>query len=393
MEISKFCPNCGQEFTPGDTFCGNCGQDLQGLLDSAPVEQIEADSATISDPADFSNISTNLMGQNEEPQVTPNTAQPIVAKKSKAAPVIISLLVLAAVLAGGYYAGSNYYSQSKQAATLRDEAVSGNSAKMKQALIGTDGKSLSTAQIDALKRLYLKDPQATKEIERDINNNYTQSIFAVKQTGKIFGIFNQYKIQVKAKTLFIDTNITNPAFLINNKNVSATHVAGEYRIAQLTPGVYDLKVDGSSDSKAKQVQVSAAIKDDTAELNVEEKSETDDFFATDSNSDADTGTQDDSESTDNSNSESSTKSNVKPAPASVDSDSMVGTYHGSPDLTLNSDGTYRLGSKSGTYTIDKDGSSVDITYHQNGGGTITESYDYDGSELYSPKYSQGWTKY
>ncbi|WP_125709928.1 zinc ribbon domain-containing protein [Companilactobacillus zhongbaensis] len=418
MGSTSFCPNCGNKIVTDEAFCGECGFNVKKFLaeqvksvtnETYPEDihtEVKSESVddSVSKPVG-SNLSDNLSETTFEDenvrnyQETTQVSQPASnyqstadnqmskpRKKSKKAPILITALLLAVVIGGGYFVGTTHYSRASQVTALKDEVTSGKTSKMRAALVDANGKPLSNSQIDALKRLYLSSPDATKKIEQEIDGR-SKDIFTVTTSGKIFGLFDQYKVQVTPKILFIDTNIENPAFYLNGKSIAATHTSGEYRISDLTPGVYDLRIKGADDSKTEQVKITPFRKDDTTQLLVEKKSvdNSEDY------SDSET-------STDQVNFEDERPARTTPAPEPArrptpsTTNSMYGTYHGSPDLTLNSDGTYTLGSKSGTYSMSQNGSSVSITYYQNGGGSITESYDYDGSELYSDKYGQGWIK-
>ncbi|WP_125770512.1 zinc-ribbon domain-containing protein [Companilactobacillus furfuricola] len=408
MESTIFCPNCGNKIAEGEAFCGECGFNVKKFLaeqekaveNGALSEDIHTNESqgNASEPINFNmskesqtsgiqaDASMNDSGKSGIEQPTIPAEQTYPKRKSKRAPIIAGLL-LVLIIVGGYYAGSKHYSKASQVSALRDEVTSGTTSKMKSALVDSDGKPLSAKQIDALKRLYLASPDATKNIEKEITDNSTKDVFTVTTAGKYFGLFDKYKVKVTPKILFINTNIENPAFFINGKSIAATKASGEYRIADLTPGVYDLKVKGSDNSKSEQVNITPIKKDDTTQLLVKEKSH-DDEPTSDYLSHA-------SSFVSNANvDDSSNHANAIPAkkPSGSSANSMYGTYHGSPDLTLNSDGTYTLGSKSGTYSMTQNGDEVSITYYQNGGGSITETYDYDGSELYSDKYGQGWIK-
>lgn len=415
MESTIFCPNCGNKIAEGEAFCGECGFNVEKFLaeqgktveNKSLSEDIHSnksrDNTIESTKSDMGKSSPTESGQadifkdaheaiNNNPKMPADEQSTITAestypkRKNKRAP-IIAVLLLVLIIGGGYYTGSKHYSKASQVSALRDEVTSGTTSKMKSALVDSDGKPLSAKQIDALKRLYLASPDATKNIEKEITADNTKDVFTVTTAGKYFGLFDKYKVKVTPKILFINTNIENPAFYINGKSIAATKASGEYRIANLTPGVYDLKIKGSDNSKAEQVNITPIKKDDTTQLLVKEKSR-DDVSTSDYFSDA-------SSFVPNANiDDSSNQSNSVPTkrPSVSSSNSMYGTYHGSPDLTLNADGTYILGSKSGTYSMTKNGDEVSITYYQNGGGSITETYDYDGSELYSDKYGQGWIK-
>lgn len=384
METMEFCPNCGQRIEPNAAFCGHCGSKFNHVQAEAAVASVADGSMASPEPESTVDVERpDYVQQSEVAQ-----SAPAVKKRGKAG--IIALLLILLVVAGGFFGGSAYFSKQRQVQALRDEVVSGNASKMTAALISVDGKQVSKDEIVALKRLFLKDSSAIKSIEDQIDGSSKAKIFTVKKAGKYFGIFDRYRIQMGEKSLAIDTNISSPAFYLNNKSVAVSQSSGTYKIAKMTPGLYDLKVKGEDGSKNAQVKITAGANSDSTELNIEKIKESDE---NDTESSDDNAQVDDTSSYISSSKDSSTSSKTSAPTSAPTSDSMVGTYHGNPDLTLNADGTYTLGSKSGSYTLSKDGSDVSITFNQNGGGSITESYDYDGHELYSDKYSQGWIKY
>lgn len=373
MEKLDFCPNCGASLDSGDEFCPNCGFDLKKY-----VKEDEVKSTTDSkerEPVKKAEVKEAPINSNAEGAKKTISKKP--KKKNKGLIAVITIVILLIV---GYFVGNMYYSADHQEQRLQDEATSGNASRMKSALVNSEGKQLSDSNIGALKRLYLKDSSAIRNIESQISANQSSNIFSLKKTGKYLLVFPKYKLMVKTKTLIVNTNISNPTFLVDGKSVSSKADDGSYEISQLTPGVYDIKAENAkknSETKTKQVEVSVNEGNVSVEFNVKKvkkapKVITKVIHEKDSdNSDIDS----DNDSNDSSD------------------DSLVGKYIGDPDLALYSDGTYDLGDKTGTYDIlENNDGHVKIKFNQDNGGSIVESYDYSDGELHSSKYDQSWYK-
>lgn len=374
-----YCPNCGHKIEPTDEFCPNCGFNIKKFVAEDEVtEEKKAPVQTVQKPVENKNVS--------QPQPE-NTSNPAPKKKNSTVWWIIGIAV---ILLGGYLFGNWYYGENRQVQNLQDEVTSGKTGEMKMALVDEDGNALSAKKIGALKRLYVKDSSAIQEVRDQINSSHSDGNFVVKETGKQLGIFKKYKVQVRSQELSIETNIDNPTFTVDDEDVAARADGDEYKLSEMTPGVYDITVKSrnkSDQEKSKQVMI--AIDDDDSEvtMNVTKIKKTTVKEDTDTDSDEDSDepydSDDHDESTDNDTDDSSNSS-----------DSLVGDYTGDPDLSLYSDGTYDLGDKSGTYDIvNRSGDHVQIRYNQNGGGSVTESYSFDGTELHSSKYDTSWYKY
>lgn len=392
MDKLDFCPNCGTKLDEDDEFCPNCGFDLKKYLSEnatepkTPVQKEPVAEKVETDEAESKPVESVTPTQ---PAAAPQNNR---KKSNKWIPAIVILVIL---LIAGYFGGNMYYSEARQTQTLQDDVASGTTSRMKSALIDSNGQQISNSRVDALKRLYLKDTSAVKDIENQISNNSSKNIFSIKKSGKIMLFYPRYKVVMKDVSINVTTNITNPTFYVNNKVVAAKLVNGQYQIEKLTPGFYDLKVAGSksSEHKTKQITIAAGYNQVDIVMNVTKpkkvektkvvkkttKSNDDDTDTDSDNTDDDTDTNDDSD-TDSDNDDTS-------------DDSVIGQYTGDPDLSLYSDGTYDLGDKTGTYKIvENNNGHVKIQYNQDGGGSITESYDYSDGELHSTKYDQSWYK-
>ncbi|MQS76232.1 zinc ribbon domain-containing protein [Companilactobacillus halodurans] len=424
MKTLEYCPNCGTHLDKENQggFCPNCGFNLKKYLEENADETVEEPEPT---PAPNNPEAEKKVEPKEQAaenvQETPQESQPVEQRQQASQPTqstppapkrkkghgkIIALIILIIILIGGYFVGNMYYSQARQTQSLQDEVTSGTTSKMKDALINEDGDQFSTDQIGALKRLYSKSSSAIKDIEAQISENQSNNTFYIKQSGKYFLLYPKYKVVMKTKTLNIDTNINNPTFSIDGKSVAARSANGEYRIDDMSAGVYDLKVSSnkkSNQTKSKQISISTDNEETDISMNVQKPKKSKkttkkaDSDNEKSSEDSDNDSDSDIDSNDDSDSDSDEDSDVDDSSddTSDDSsdDSIVGQYSGDPDLSLYSDGTYDLGDQTGTYKIvENNDGHVKIQYNRDGGGSITESYDYSDGELHSSKYDQSWYK-
>lgn len=381
MDKLDFCPNCGNKLDNDDEFCPNCGFNLKKYLSENSDEESEADDSK----KDAKKISVDEKISNQSSQnFQSNESAP---KPKKNSWKIISIIIVILILVGGYFVGKSYYSKDNQVQRLQDEVISGTNSKMKDALVNEKGEKISNNQISALKRLYMLDNTATKNVTQEINSNQKDSTFSIQKYGNYFLVYPKYKVVMKDKILEISTNINNPTFKIDNKVVATKSVDGVNKIENLTPGVYDLKVFNSKkNSENKSKQISLTIEDNPTALTLNVKKTKKVKKSKTNNKDDKTDINDD-ESTNNDSEDMKDNDN------SSEDDSLFGRYTGDPDLALYSDGTYDLGDKTGTYDIlENNDGHVKIRYNQDGGGSIVESYDYSDGELHSSKYDQSWYK-
>lgn len=397
MNKLDFCPNCGTKLDAGDEFCPNCGLDLKKYI----KENMPDVSNDNDDQLNSEDNEQKVTEPAPEPISKPNREQPSSIEEAVREPEQnmtefkphqstnkpknnkswIAIVIVIVILVGGYFLGKMYYSEDRQEQTLQDELTSGTTSKMQNSLIDSKGNQVSNKQIGALKRLYLKDSSAIRDIESQISENQVNNVFSLKEDGKYLLLYPKYKVAVRSKTLMVNTNINNPSFTIDGKSVASKAINGEYRISGLTPGIYDLKVTNankSSETKQKQISISVDNNDATITMNVKESEKepvkTVTKVVKEKSDDSSVGSDDN---------DSSSSSN----------ESLVGKYSGDPDLDLYSDGNYDLGDKSGTYDIlENNDGHVKIRFNQDGGGSIVESYYYSDGELHSSKYDQSWYK-
>jgi len=401
MDKLDFCPNCGGKLETGDEFCPNCGFDLKKYLqednskdkpvDDKKIEDKSVKKPIVSQPIKKQEpVETKQMDTKNVNEVPVATDKPMPNnEKKKSNKLILSIVILIIIIVAGYFGGKTYYSESRQIQTLQDNVISGTSSKMKSSLIDVNGNKLSTSQIGALKRLYLKDSSAIKSVGHQIKDNRNNTIVGIKENGKILMIYPRYKVVLKNVILTVKTNISNPTFYLDGKIVAAKSVNGEYQIDTVTPGVYDLKVVAGKGSGKMKEQISVAVNNDQTNvtMNVKKPKKAKKKISkqvTKTKDDVDNDNSEESENSSSDNDDSNTSS---------DDESLIGKYSGDPDLALYSDGTYDLGDKTGNYKIiENNDGHVKIQFDQDDGGSITESYDYTDGELHSSKYDTSWYK-
>jgi len=382
MDKLDFCPNCGNHLDSGGEFCPNCGFNLKKYeSENKSISKTNIDKRKI--PVKNYDIKYHSI---ESDTKLDKKNVPNHSKKRKVGFILISIVAI--LLVAGYFGGKVYYGENYQAQRLREEVTSGTSSKMKAALVDSDGKQLTTGNISALRRLYLKDSSMIRQIESQINVNQSNKVFSLKKTGKYLMFFPKYKVMIRNRSLNINTNIGNPTFFIDGKSVPDKVENGKYKISNLMPGFYDVKVENSKESnetKTKQVVIGIDNDDKSVEFEAK-KVEKPAKVITKIIHEKD---------------EDNTTSNVNDTlvadskePSTISSkDSLIGEYTGNPNLTLYPNGTYELGDKNGTYDIlEDDNGHVKIRYNQNNGGSIVESYYYSDGELRSSKYNQSWYK-
>ncbi|MQS89668.1 hypothetical protein FHL04_07540 [Lactobacillus salsicarnum] len=353
-------------------------------------------------------------------QPTPNNSAPTTKKAKKAArkgkgkgkgnskwsqmnPKLRIGLIVVGTLLVLYLLGFWFYGQNRQVHSLEDKVTSGDVGQMRKALVMQDGSQLTEDQVDSLKRLYTKDDSTVSKIRTQIQANDQSKTFSVVQQGRYMLLYKKYKILVSTKNVAVQTNITNPSFTVNGKTIAAKSFNDEYTLPEMTPGVYDVKAKSSTKSKQskfKQVEVGIDGSTSDVQMNVKkakkDKSSDDDTDTSSDNSD-NGGDISEGSSDNGGGSSSSSSSNNSSSSSSSSSDSdLLGDYEGEndDDLSLYSDGTYQLGDKSGTYkVISNNGDHVRIQYNEDGGGSVTESYGWDGDNLFSNKYNETWSRY
>lgn len=303
-------------------------------------------------------------------------------KEHKHGKTWMMIVTLILILIGSFFGGKSYYSGDRQKQSLQSDIVSGSPFRMKSALIDPSGEAIADGQIDALKRLFVKDNSSTKSIKMMLNTDEKspKRTFKFKENGKDLWIYPHYKVVIDGKDLLIDTNIDNPIFMIDGRDKASKIVNGKYQISKLTPGIYDLDVTNAkkkSETKQKQIMVDIGDKDIVTEMKVNKPKES---------STVDTRAV---HKADNRKSELKNNSDYN----EYANGALFGDYSGNPDLSLHPDGYYELGDKLGTYAVLQNYRGlIKIRFDQNDGGSIVESFDFAHGELHSDKYNQSWYK-
>lgn len=287
---------------------------------------------------------------------TQSTTKP--SKKKKSHKGLISIIVILVVLIGGYFAGSQMYSRSSQASSLASDLSSGDTSKMANTAVDSDGNALKAKDMEPLSALFLQDNDAKTQVKRIIENSdgsakaaddsdVSDANFQLVQDGKYLGLFPKYKIQIKTQPIKIYTNANSPSFKIDGKTVSAAKTSNGYKIEDQMPGVYTIELSGDGKTSTKKVTIPLTGTPEFKTMNVSDSNSSDDSEDADSN---DNGSDNDVDSNDDNDSDSSDFSRVSSNPQRSD---LIGTWYDDNDdyFTFNSDGTYQKAGASGTWTV------------------------------------------
>ncbi len=391
MEKLDFYPECGTKLFNADDFCANCG--LQ-ISDQVVKETITKQPSMQPRAAAVEN-DVNIPVTKSKTVSTPASVRAQIRSAKNTFKIVFAVIaVLVLILSSAYFGGKYVYGKDRQLQTLQDEALSGNISKMSNALVDDNGQQLNDQNIIALKNLFMQSSSSLNMIRRELKIDDDKQAFHLKKVGMYYGLFPKYKIAESAKDVVISTNVKDPEFTVDGQKYIGKFSNDAYHFNTFTPGVYRLNVrtkDLTNDTPGKLViGVESASGPVQQSINEKKKHSSKSKISTsDDIEDKPVVTSTKRSSQDRSNHFSDT--NVRRS--SSNDHELTGRYYGNPDLTLNSDGTYSLGSKTGTYSInDLMNGKIQITYHQNGAGTITEEYYYSDGELHSDKYDQSWYK-
>lgn len=462
-ENTMFCPNCGTKVTDQDTFCPNCGYNLsefnasnnnqqpeqnQPINNEEPAQEPsgqnpQSDSDTVqqidqSEPVETPNENqnadqstlNNTAANTSQPETTPQadfsqapTNQPVDQTQStnqfaqQAVPLpkkhhggLIAILVILVVLAGGYFAGGQLYSRSSQVDSLASDMSSGDTAKMSEAAIDSDGNKISAKDLEPLSAFYLEDSNAKSQVKRIVQNgngdakaatlaedNGTDTNFKVVESGKYLGIYPKYKVQVNTQDMTVVTNIKNPAIQVNGKDAPFTNTNNGYVIKDQLPGVHKVVIKGGGKTSTKSIIVPLTGDPERNTMNVKNKKKNVKKSTTDVDRDNDDNDYDsDSDSDDNSSSNSRSSSASK-------SDLVGGWFNDDNDGTFAfmDDGSYVRDDGDGSdpiygsYTITNiSGNRISVNFQEDGKGGpgSNDSFIIDGDTMLETGQGIHWTK-
>lgn len=224
--MKKFCFECGKEAQPSDHICTECGtpleQQTQGQI--APVKALK------------------------EPMT----------KKKKVLTVIVALLV--AILVGSYMYGNSYASDENSLKRFHEAVYEKDRSALKKIVAFENGKALSDGELDAIIAYGEKEPNEFAKSIGQWNIGSSESfLFALKQSGKVFGIFDGYKVIVQSQTVSVPFPFEDMAYTLNGEKLDVTMEDDRAMIGPVAPGIYELnatyKGDYAESTQTKQIKL------------------------------------------------------------------------------------------------------------------------------------------
>lgn len=369
-EGSFFCPNCGTKVKQSDTTCPNCGFDI----------------------ATF-NLQKNNLNVTNNSQTTDST---VVKKKKKHHPFLWILLILILLIGGGYLAGSTYYSKESQTSKLARDMSSGDTSRMESAAVDENKNKIDDDDLEPLEALFLQKPSQKRVVKRIIQNGSANTNFDVVKTGRYWGIFPKYRVQLKKQSIKLDTNVDDPTFSLNGNDVAYSHNASGYTLSPHLPGVYTVKIESLTNDKSvsKRITIPLAGEPEYNSLDVKVKKKTKKKTVK-KTTDADENKKDNETDSDEDEDDDDNNDNV-------DKDELLGTWKNSDNdtsLIFNSDGTYETTDNSGesvnngTFTINLiHNKTIYVTFQSESGDNTTDSFTVNDDSLYQEGQNIHWTK-
>lgn len=227
--MKRFCLECGEEAKSSDLICTECG--------------------------------TPLAEQKSEPKQSEKAViivkEPM-AKKKKVIYVIAALLI--AILVGSYMFGKSYASAENSLKRFHEAVFDKDKSTLKKIVEFENGKKLSDGELDAIITYGDKEPnEFTKSIGEWNFGSGESFLFAFKQSGKVFGIFNGYKIIVPNQTVSVPFPFEEMEYTLNGEKLKVTMEDDRAIIGPVAPGIYELNAEYKGEyadfSESKQIKL------------------------------------------------------------------------------------------------------------------------------------------
>ncbi|QUW21333.1 hypothetical protein JSQ81_16210 [Sporosarcina sp. Marseille-Q4063] len=208
--MNRFCLECGAKAQPSDLVCTECGTKF------VEQEQVQPD----------------IIVKNNK---TPMT------KKNKVIALLAVLFI--SVLVGLYLFGNSYASAENTLKRFHKVVVGKDSKAIKKLVEFEDGAELSKGDVKAIIAFGDKEPKKfTKSIGSwgDVSDSF---LFAIKQSGKVFGLFDGYKIIVPNQYVSVPFQYEELEYTLNGAKLKMAIEDGRAVIGPVAPGIYELNAE------------------------------------------------------------------------------------------------------------------------------------------------------
>lgn len=209
--MKRFCLECGHEAEPTDMICTECGTSLEEKVEEEKVQPVKQEKAPM-------------------------------PKKKKIMVGGLSLLV--ALLIGFYMYGSSYASAESTTKRFHEAVLKKDKSGLKKLVEFENGTKPSSSELDAIIAFGVKEPnEFTKSIGEWGFGLEETSLFALKQTGKVFGVFGGHKLIMPNQFVAVPFPYEELEYTLNGEKVEMEVEGEQAIIGPVAPGIYELNVE------------------------------------------------------------------------------------------------------------------------------------------------------
>ena len=224
--MKRFCLECGAEAQSSDLICTECG---------TPLERAQ-----------------------EKSGETVTNKQAPMSKKKKV--LVGSVLFFIAILVGLYTFGNTYTSAESTLKRFHEAVLEKDKDALKKLVEFEGGKKLSDGELDGIIAFGAEEPnEFTKSIGEWSFGQDNHLLFALKQSGKVFGVFDDYTFIVPNQHISVPFQYEELEYTLNGEKLKMTVEEGRAIIGPIAPGIYELTTEYSGEyvefSQSKQVEL------------------------------------------------------------------------------------------------------------------------------------------
>jgi hypothetical protein len=202
--VNRFCLECGAKANSSDLICTECG--------------------------------TKFVKET----VVKNSRTPM-TKKNKV--IILIAMLFISVLGGLYLFGNSYASAENTMKRFHEAVVDKDNSALKKLVEFEGGTELSNGELDAINAFGEKEPNKFTKSIGTWGDESESFLFSVKRFGKVFGIFDGYKIIVQNQFVSVPFPYEELEYTLNGEKSQMKLENGRAIIGPLSPGIYELNAE------------------------------------------------------------------------------------------------------------------------------------------------------
>ena len=177
----------------------------------------------------------------EQPKKVVNNTKAPMTKKNKIITGIV--VVFVSLLVGLYMFGNSYASAESTLKRFHEAVVNKDQAALKKLVQFESGIELTEGELDAIIAFGEAEPnEFTKSIGQwgHVSESF---LFAIKQSGKVFGLFDGHKIIVPNQLVSVPFPYEELVYTLNGEKLNMTVEDGRAIFGPLAPGIYELNAE------------------------------------------------------------------------------------------------------------------------------------------------------